>query len=129
MEESPQIDLTKIAFPSDRLTIGTLRKHHPAELDSDNAPDFEKRSHSLRAELGDMLFVERSIAQDAFNSALGRRDMVLGRGQDRQDCLDQVAGIYTRYGIASGQHHAEQLFRDIESQAVAQASQHAGRQP
>ena len=129
MEDSPQIDFTKIAFPSDSLTIGTLRKLHPADLDSQSKPDFTERSHSLGAELTDMLWVEREIAEAAFNRALGRPTEGDRTGQDWQDCLDQVAGIYTRYGIASGQHHAEQLFRDIETQAVAQARQHGGRQP
>jgi hypothetical protein len=38
-----------------------------------------------------------------------------------------LAGEYVNLGLASGEHHADELVREITSQAVAQAQQYHGR--
>ena len=59
----PQIDYTRIRFPSDSVTIGRLRAVAPFRLDVDE-PQFID-------EVG-MLTVERSLARQAFDAVLGR---------------------------------------------------------
>lgn len=127
----PQIDLTKIDFPSDRLTIGTLRRVHPEQVDT--GEDIDLFSKDFGGAAGDMvtgmLIAERDIATAAFNRALGipappplDKDMLEG-------LAEAVTEDYIRYRIASGKHHAEQLIRGIESQATEQARGHLGRRP
>jgi hypothetical protein len=127
----PQIDFTKMDFPSDGLTIGTLRRVHPEQVDT--GEDINLFSKDYGGSAGDMvtgmLGAERDLAAAAFNRALGKpapapldKDMLEG-------FAEAMTQDYIRYGIASGPHHAEQLIRGIESQAAEQARQHGGRRP
>jgi hypothetical protein len=43
--------------------------------------------------------------------------------------VDELVGLYVRYGVASGEHHAHELIRDLERKGVAQARQLGGRRP
>lgn len=114
--QEPHVDLTKIAFPSDRLTIKHLRNLYPKEFDEGRATNFCRRPAE---ELNAMLSYERGVATEAFETTMGRASPQSQNeyAQDRED----VAEFLVQYGLASGPHQAEQMIRDIESQAVAQA--------
>ena len=59
----------------------------------------------------------------AFEKARGRPGDALGElGLDLDDCVEELALFYERYRVANGPHQTEQLVRDIESQAIAQAA-------
>lgn len=62
----PRIDLLKIAFPTDNLTIKAIRERFP-QIDAG------KHGRSLeRIELQGMLSLERDLAKTAFDAVLKR---------------------------------------------------------
>ena len=95
----PHIDLLKIAFPTDNLTIKAIRQQFP-EIDGDRLYDFDD------IELPGMLSLERDLATAAFDAVLGRRTVDI-TVEDRR----MLGKVYVRYGLASGPHHAKQLIR------------------
>lgn len=115
-DQDPQLDLTKIAFPTDRLSIKELRKLYPAEFDAEALTQF---NHRPAAELNATFSVERAVAKAAFEATLGRASPQAQNeyAMDREELADSLV----QYGLASGPHQAEQLIRNIEAQAVAQA--------
>lgn len=125
----PDIDLSGIQFPSDTITIRALREAHPEQFDIGFAGGggyeqpkfFFNGSDGATAEdtLGAMLYCERLIATDAYAAAKG----VAGMGVSIDDFKEELAELYTRYGISKGPHHAAELIRGIEQQGAALASQ------
>lgn len=114
----PEIDLAKINFPFDRLDIKSLRERFPDRFDrADRLPNFfmRDRADHLNAELQ----LERDIAKWAFDKAMGRPPR--GNNPDEEGVREWLAEGLVEYGLATGPHHAEQLIRDIEAQAAAQA--------
>jgi hypothetical protein len=127
----PQIDFTKIDFPSDGLTVGTLRRVHPEQIDTGDDIDLFSKDYGGAA--GDhvtgMLGAERDFATAAFNRALGIPPPAPLDKSMLEVYIKSITDDYIRYGIATGPHHAEQLVRGIESQATEQARQRGGRRP
>lgn len=126
--EEPEIDYviyTSIAFPSDNLTIRDLRRAHPDQFDVDDGPDFfDHVGENILADdtIGTMLYVERLLARGAYEEARGNRDYLLKKqAVEREGLIAELAEDYMRYGLASGPQHAQQLIRDFEAQAAAQA--------
>jgi len=111
----PRLDLTRIDFPSDRITIKNLRQLSPQAFDprSKEWADFEDD-----LELPGFLRLERDLANAAFDAVLGRRTVVMS-GEE----VEMLAALYVRYKLASGPHHAEQLIRSFEQAAAEQARQ------
>jgi hypothetical protein len=131
MVENPKIDFTKIDFPSDGLTVKTLRKVHPDQIDADAFPSLFSQGNRGSADnlLGNLLHDERTIAEAAFNGALGKPPHEFLGKQELQSYADELSDIYTQYGLATGKHHAQELIRGIEAQGIAQARQLSGKQP
>jgi hypothetical protein len=124
------VDYTLIRFPSDGLTIGKIRRMHPDYFDVERAP-FENAlaitpNEDLiepgDPEVGQMLYIERKLAQNAFEGVrrVYTRSNVMGR-KDKPGFINDLIGFYIRYGLASGQETAMQMIRDIETQAASQA--------
>jgi hypothetical protein len=135
----PRLDLTKIAFPSDRLTIQNLRQLFP------NKMDIEFSDLKDLAKLDSMLRGERSFASLVYAAAKGPPviDPSVAATPEFKKIAEYAKqhlpprmveppisetplykGLiedYVEFGLASGPHHAEQLLRDIESQARTQA--------
>jgi hypothetical protein len=129
MSESPDIDFTKIDFPSDGLTIKTLRRLHPDDFDTE--PDachrlVEDVAGRANQNLMTMLDAERFVAQAAFAKASSVQ-WTPGDIEDAQISAARAATLYVHYGLASGPQHAQQLIRGIETQAAEQARQPPGR--
>lgn len=123
------LDFSKFKFPSDKITIGTLRKMHPNDFDAtlescagvfgDMGPDGESQtSHDMN----NMLYSERVYAECAWVKAKG--DTYDRNWMD--DSARHLKELYVKYDLASGPQHAEQLIRSIESQAQAAAKQLPG---
>jgi hypothetical protein len=130
----PQIDFTKIAFPSDRITVKSLRDAFPHSFDLP-AHSFDQSSTrsyergSVAQALDGIIDAERLLAGIAFKRALGQ-PMSSDEGRfDRSEFLDALETDYGRVGLASGAHQVEELMRAIEAQAVEQARHHLGRSP
>lgn len=138
-ETEPQIDFTRIAFPTDSLTIKALRKNTPHAFD---VPPPEKWKHlisdqrsshfslmSLDDVLSSILDFERLVAEDAFRNELGLKKkapypVIGGR---KSDLIDSVASDYVSLGIARGKNEAREMIRAVEAQAREQAREHGGR--
>jgi hypothetical protein len=126
MNSDPQfahIDYRAIKFPSDQITIADIRIAHPERFDVENASWFKRTQDDPKFSLNVILYLERLLARTAFQEAIGKPlDMMAEWGLDRTDCLDELTRFYATYGIAQGVHHTEQLVRDLEAQATAQAN-------
>lgn len=125
----PALDFTQIRFPSDRITIGQLRKLWPGSFDEYHAPgqgrpgDIE-RAGNLENTLGGLIDCERVFANLVFLKALGlpRAD---GDAPETEGEASDLAEDYATYGWAGGWHEAREMVRDIESQVLAQVRRHA----
>lgn len=122
------IDFSGIDFPSDGLTLGQIRQRHRALFDRGMRgfqPSFfweaEKPQHS-RETIGGLLYAERLVCCCAFALA----DATPAPACDIHAVKERLAEQYVGYGIARGEHHAQQLIRGLERQGVALAQQ-AGR--
>ena len=79
MYASHRIDFAKIDFPSDELTLKTIRRLHPGQIDAGAGADItvftdgDMVSKSAGAMLTDLLDGERTLAEAAFNRVLGHR--------------------------------------------------------
>jgi hypothetical protein len=134
LDTEPVIDFSLIAFPTDRLSVQDMRRLYPhgfdLTVDDDALGEIREgtyyRRRSLDVILGDLVDVEREVAERAFYRALGghRPDRLCGNPDEAVLCL--VNG-YIQFGLASGEHHVDQLVRDIENQATAQAHRFLGR--
>ena len=114
----------KIAFPTDRITIGDLRRVYASEI-AEDAKTWNKQFASSRlltgragTDMGSTLADERALANKAFLAALGRPDNPV---EDREEMIRSLARDYVRFGLASGLEHTRQLVRTFEAAAAAQA--------
>lgn len=117
------VDYTSISFPSDRVTMADVRRAHPERFDVEDGDAFERTGDDPTFTLGLVVYLERLLARAAYESSLGKPGNVIGqRGMDRADCVEELTKFYATYGVANGSHQTEELVRDIESQAAAQAA-------
>jgi hypothetical protein len=132
MDDVPQIDLSKIQFPSDELTVKAIRRLWPESVDTEKEVELftDEGYHGGPGELlWSMLVMERDLARATFGAEYGREPEILYADHDVSLVADDLRKRYIEFGIASGQHHASQLIRGIESQASAQARQHFPPRP
>ena len=117
----PDVDHTLIDFPSDRITLGQMRKREPnlferASLEVESPAQAE--GHSLYS-------IELRLAERAFAAAAGHP---LEEGSfDREWYLEVLDDAYQRYGLSSGTHETRELVRAFEAKAAEQAKQHRNR--
>jgi hypothetical protein len=136
----PAIDFTLIDFPTDHLTVKDLRKRWPHGFDTSPPPGqrFDDGEIGLRLGpyrrknlddiLGSTIDTERELAELAFCATLGREPPEPLRGDGRRDeSAELLAHTYVGYGLATGDHHAMELIRDIEAQGAAQARKFQAR--
>jgi hypothetical protein len=132
---APILDFTQIAFPSDRLTVKDLRRDAPGCFDltaPEHLPEREGflQRQSIEYTLGGIINTERELAAIAFFAALGTSPLEsFGKLGPRDFAAECLANDYVRLGLASGQHHAEQLIRDFEQAAADQARKHLPNLP
>src|SRR5581483_7356894 len=115
----PIIDLEKVDFPSDALTIRTLRRAHVEEFDGTLGSKFFRHHGRWAADatIGLMIFIERFLATDAFEAALGLPRTADVCADDKEAHVEELEAFYTRYGLAEGPAAARELIRGIERQA------------
>ena len=113
------IDIKQIAFPSDSISIQSLRRLFPELFDDPNAGvTFLRYDEDFET----MLVVERKLARRAFQSALGKpRDLIKDPLFFSENDREGLCECYVLYGLATGQHQAEQLIRSFEQVAADQA--------
>lgn len=128
----PEIDLDRLDYPSDLVTIKHLRLLFPEEFRNLHG----SREHRAFLDPSDngislaaMLKFERMLAQRTFDKILGR-EVNTGAVPD-EDLLEHLEELYTNdFKIAQGPQHARQMIRDLQSAATEQAQQYLhGRRP
>jgi hypothetical protein len=131
---APQIDYSRLSFPSDALTVGQLRKSWPKPFNTfGHGVRMEEAFHDgVSTHLYSLVSAERELAKLVFDVALGRYDDEKPDVQTAEDTRWSISEClisdYTRYGLAHGRHHAEQQIRDLEAAAEAQVRAHLGPQ-
>jgi hypothetical protein len=121
--------LTSLEFPSDRLTIGALRRRFPDLFDQPSIDDAlsecpfltdnQGRGFGMRDRLYSLLDTERQVALNALVGAKGQaRDDWFQSPQEERRTL---AELYQEFGIAQGLEHAGQHIRDLEQAAASLA--------
>lgn len=128
------LDYSKIKFPSDNITIGMMRKLHPKEFDAEwwsctgvfghRAPASTGQSQTS-IDMNEMLYGERAVAERGWVKA-SRVTLDPAWLEEVNGGAEPLPKLYIKYGLARGPQHAEQLIRNIESQAAALAKQLPG---
>jgi hypothetical protein len=125
-DSDPQINLTVISFPTDKLTIKALR----LRLAGEGAYASTRKAARLGEGVVVSINSEPKLAQWAFDEALGRAIIERHPGE-RDEIRETLAAEYTDFlRIATGDHHAVQLIRELEKAAADQARTYLrGRRP
>lgn len=135
-DREPKLDLSRIDFPSNNLSIRDLRRCYPEEFDREAELGFFRDRRG--AELVEaMLWGERTLAELVFNATLGRKEeatinvlepwVVERLKVRREQIVEALKEDYLRYGIAAGPQAAAELVRGVEAAGVAQAREHLGK--
>lgn len=127
MAESPEIDLTKIAFPSDGMTLKDIRRIWPDFVDAGEVTIFSRNVGPADWVFA-MLTMERDLARATYALKLGSNNKCV-HSDNVTELGEDLSGLYVEYGIANGPSTANELIRGIESQANMQASQHLPPRP
>jgi hypothetical protein len=125
------LDFSECTFPSDAISIAQMRQVHPLLFDvgietaKGQQPVFMLApfdgGHVLDT-IGMMLHCERIIAADSYAAKLGLEPP----DADIELFKEELANYYIKYGLAKGEHHAQELVRNIERMGASLAK---GRQP
>jgi hypothetical protein len=112
----PSLDLSKIQLPTDRVTLGAIRRRQPELLPSAGIASAKRLSDVQIFCAAD---AEIALAQKCFADELGLPDP---RPNDDVGELKELLGAeYKRWDISSGPTHTEQLLRDLVADAQEQA--------
>jgi hypothetical protein len=124
MPRVPNIDFSKISFPSDGLTIRTIRKisqDRNAFAEHDDANELPKIDAKIGG-LWELFNMERRFARRAFRKAsTGRDDWGQNYDASRRSGVEHLAQSYAGFGIVKGFQETLRLVEEIEKQAEAQA--------
>ena len=128
--EFKALDFSSLKFPSDKLTVATLRRQHPDLFDmgfstwDDAQPKYflhRDKDHYLEKGLAGMLFDERLLATCGYAEAKG---IERPGNWSMVECQERLVDYYRRYQLATGLNHALELVRDVERQGRSLAQQH-----
>ncbi len=111
----PGFDPAAIAFPSDAITLGRMRRHDPEVFTFDRLTDARADSIDAVATHG----LELALAESAFARAAGVSDPHDQHWQKEYRSL--LNDAYKEYGLSTGMQQTRQLVRDFEEQAARQA--------
>lgn len=114
-------DISSIEFPTDRITVGQMRRDQPELLDADRP---FVRAH---LESPDALYatrMEHVLARKAWAAAIGLPDPAPER--ERLEEIGQINKVYTRFGISTGRQQTLELVRRFEAEAAQLAKLSVG---
>jgi hypothetical protein len=122
-KKEPRLNVSRIDFPSDHLTVKDLRHLFSDSLDTDDitASEHPKELDNLQT----LIRAEDLLAQRAFALALGRPAKDYWPAE-RQDSLAALPEMYAQFGLATGEQQTQLLVRQLEAAAAAQAKEYLG---
>lgn len=124
------LDLSRIAFPSDKITLAELRRVHPKEFDTRGRNFFDAPQSGrangdwLQEALSEMLSIERMIARlvfEAVRQGKPQASVLHSQWEDDVELIESLSGHYVRYGVAHDPQETLRLLTSIEDQAAQQA--------
>ena len=128
--DDPGLDLLRIEFPSDRLTVRQVREREP-DLDGphpDFGPSYRRNAESVEPvnypSLQWVLTWERHVARLAYDIAIGKGPALgkwLAWEMTPREIDEQLGAAYGAYRMADTADAAAQLIRGIKEQARTQA--------
>jgi hypothetical protein len=119
VESHSHLDLSGIDFPSDRVTIGQIRREQP-EYFEDYLP---AQDHGLSAlNIASTVAMEVSLAKNAYSKATGGAHDRISTSV-RRERIEALHDDYVDYGISNGLAQTKELIRALERDAVKQAKQ------
>lgn len=119
--ELPRLDPSCMAFPSDSITLGAMRKNE-AELFTRKG--LRSGSHALAQPLA-LYSIELRLAERSFVRTLGCRSRLTT--EDTRRDIGVVNDAYKRFGLSSGLNETKELVRAIELEAAQQAQRFRAR--
>jgi hypothetical protein len=115
-----RLDFAALPLPSDRVTLGMLRRRQPTVFD--RLSDWRIPADLL--EILATVHLENIVARRAFAAECKQPDPL--PTEDRRELIRMLNDDYQRYGISSGMQETRQLIRDLEA-AARQQARHLGR--
>jgi hypothetical protein len=115
-----ELNLATLGFPSDRVTVGQLRRRQPTIFDRSSA-------FHISAELLEILatvHLENVVARRAFAAECNLADPF--PNENRCELIRLLDADYRRYGISSGIQQTRQFLRELESVARKQGRKQLG---
>lgn len=120
--EVPQCDMSAIAFPTDAISLGEMRRRDPQLFTRQALRDDVVSDSEVLCILG----IEMKIAEKAFARGLGRADPY-PRPEDQRDVLaEELNWAYCEFGLSTGMQATRELLRQVEAAAEAQADRIRG---
>ena len=128
-EESsiPKLNLYAISFPSDKLTLGQMRKLDQTVSGSGEVFSSSEKLHDARAAHIHSfipLSYEMLLAEKAYAKSLGLSEP--WPLTSRSELVGLLRQQWEEDGISSGPELSKQFIRDIEQAAIKQAKKHLG---
>jgi len=113
----PQVDHTRMDYPSDRVTVAQLRARFPELLNGNGLYKSELSSTTL--DIVATMALEQSLAAKAFAKAAGLPDPDPEPLVNRRETVEMLNEDYRRYGISSGIQQTRELVRSFEAAAAS----------
>lgn len=116
----PVLDITKIILPTDRVTLGQMRRREPRLFDSSNTSMY--RAENAFAIVAFQL--EQSLAEKAF-----AKELKIPEGDsyfDRRRLISLVDDAYRKLGLSTGKHESQEMIKSFEDAARQQARELSG---
>lgn len=136
-EGSASLDLRKVEFPSDALSIKRLRQLFPQDFDRDEpwedgscvffSPGSPRCDQQLE-QLNTLLMLERIVVQAAFHLQRGKEESFdPNQLKDIKDYKQRLEHHYQEFKLADSPETARLLVQEVEDEGIRQARKVDGR--
>ena len=115
-------DISSIEFPTDRITLGDMRRTEPGIMLNERAL---LDRHPVNIDAIAAAQIEHILALKAWAAASGRSDPKPLRS--RRGSIEFLAQVYKDYGLATGRRQTEELVRRFEVEATRLAGHSMGQ--
>jgi hypothetical protein len=115
--EEAKLDLLALALPSDRITLGQIRRREPEHFE-EYLPNTDDQLSDLN--IASTVATEVLLAKCAYRAGCGGKPMPL---RERLRHIKGLNADYILYGLSTGMAKTMELVRDFERASEAKARQ------
>jgi hypothetical protein len=131
-ESKPEIDFSRISFPSDKITLQHVREMQRAGYDLFHLDDDLNILREREEDFARLGFARRLGDAEAIATALDeliywREETPCDEAQEVQKQVDILTREYVRFGVPDGPETARQLVRRLEAAGAKQAQAFLGK--